>query len=62
MRDKQQLIKIAASQTLKMFKVIGNVEVIDISPYNAEFDGYTVVVEFEEGMDRGVVAAKRTKN
>ena len=41
-----------------MFRVLGNVDVIDISPYNPEIDGYVVIVEFEESTNRGVVAAK----
>lgn len=57
-RDKLQLIKMAAAQAKRMFAIHGNVEVIDISPYNPEINGYVVIVEFEDCKDRGVVAVK----
>jgi hypothetical protein len=53
-----QLIKMGAAQAKRMFPVLGNVDVIDISPYNPEINGYVVIVEFEEHKDRGVVAVK----
>jgi hypothetical protein len=48
-RNKEQLIKMAESQARKMWNVVGDVYVIDISPYNAELDCYTVIVEFDDG-------------
>jgi hypothetical protein len=47
----------AVAQGKRMFLVSGNVDVIDISPYNTEISGYVVVLEFE-GKNRGVVAVK----
>lgn len=47
----------------KTFHVVGNIQVIDISPYNAELDCHTVIVEFEQGStDRGVVAEMGAKS
>lgn len=43
-----QLIKMGAAQAKRMFPVLGNIDVIDTSPYNLEIDGYVVIVEFEE--------------
>jgi hypothetical protein len=58
-RDKLELIKIAVAQAKRMFQISGNVDVIDISPYNPEIDGYVVIVEFEDVKNRVVVAVKR---
>jgi hypothetical protein len=57
-RDKMQLIKIAAAQAKKTFRVVGNVDVIDLSPYKLELNGYVIVVEFDESKDRGFVAVQ----
>lgn len=48
MRDKLELIKMAVAQAKRMFQISGNVDVIDISSYNPEIDGYVVIVEFED--------------
>ena len=61
MRDKMQLIKIAAAQAKKMFHIAGNVDVIDLSRYNRSIDGYVIVVEFDESKDRGVVAVQSSR-
>ena len=46
-RDKMQLCRIAASQAKQMFRVVGNVDVIDLGSFNSLIDGYVVIVEFE---------------
>lgn len=54
----------AVSQAKKMFQVTGNVTVKSISPFDVEIGEtgeYTVVVEFECGMNREVVAAKSVR-